>query len=168
MTEQSDRPSWFDRPPVRYTEIGVGTIKAAEEKNAYRWDIPVALISLWGDGAQDQSQDDETTEFYTGVLDMVLSAVQAYLILGSFTQSEKRAQSYRSHLKDWVIGIRRWFPEVQPKPSWHLAFHIYDFILLFGPLMSWWLFPFERLIGHLQKIPQNHRYQCESNSVWTV
>ncbi|KAJ7783918.1 hypothetical protein DFH07DRAFT_727790 [Mycena maculata] len=34
----------------------------------------------------------------------------------------------------------------------HAAFHIYDFLLLFGPIISWWCFPFERLIGVLQRI----------------
>ncbi|KAJ6484909.1 hypothetical protein C8R45DRAFT_829718 [Mycena sanguinolenta] len=37
----------------------------------------------------------------------------------------------------------------------HAAFHIYDFILLFGPVVDWWCFPFERLIGTLQKINTN-------------
>ena len=36
-----------------------------------------------------------------------------------------------------------------------VAFHIYDFILLFGPIMAWWTFPFERLIGALQKFNTN-------------
>ncbi|KAJ7202405.1 hypothetical protein GGX14DRAFT_370407 [Mycena pura] len=36
-----------------------------------------------------------------------------------------------------------------------MAFHIYDFLLLFGPIISWWTFPFERVIGFLQKINTN-------------
>ncbi|KAE9382827.1 hypothetical protein BT96DRAFT_845020 [Gymnopus androsaceus JB14] len=36
-----------------------------------------------------------------------------------------------------------------------LGQHIYDFLLLFGPVISWWCFPFERLIGALQKINTN-------------
>jgi hypothetical protein len=38
-----------------------------------------------------------------------------------------------------------------------MAFHLYDFLLLFGAVRSWWMFPFERLIGHLQRIPKNHQ-----------
>ncbi|KAJ7099239.1 hypothetical protein B0H15DRAFT_771406 [Mycena belliarum] len=33
--------------------------------------------------------------------------------------------------------------------------HLYDFLLLFGPALSWWAFPIERLIGLLGKINSN-------------
>ncbi|KAE9391973.1 hypothetical protein BT96DRAFT_831255 [Gymnopus androsaceus JB14] len=36
-----------------------------------------------------------------------------------------------------------------------MASHIYDFLKLFGPVISWWCFPFERLIGALQKVNTN-------------
>ncbi|KAJ7193740.1 hypothetical protein GGX14DRAFT_378717 [Mycena pura] len=41
------------------------------------------------------------------------------------------------------------------RPNVHIAFHIYDFLVLFGPVISWWCFPFERVIGFLQKINTN-------------
>ncbi|KAJ7610392.1 hypothetical protein FB45DRAFT_751377 [Roridomyces roridus] len=37
-----------------------------------------------------------------------------------------------------------------------MAFHIYDFLLLFGPVISWWTFPFERIIGFLERINTNN------------
>jgi len=43
------------------------------------------------------------------------------------------------------------------RPNVHAAFHIYDFLLLFGPVMSWWTFPFEHLIGVLQRINTNNK-----------
>ncbi|KAJ6590759.1 hypothetical protein B0H10DRAFT_2233565 [Mycena sp. CBHHK59/15] len=39
----------------------------------------------------------------------------------------------------------------------HIVFHLYDFIKLWGPVISWWAFPVERLIGLLQKIESNGR-----------
>ncbi|KAJ7615265.1 hypothetical protein DFH06DRAFT_1008694 [Mycena polygramma] len=36
-----------------------------------------------------------------------------------------------------------------------MAFHIYDFLILFGPVISWWTFPFERVIGFLERINTN-------------
>jgi hypothetical protein len=39
-----------------------------------------------------------------------------------------------------------------------MATHLHDFLILFGPVRNWWTFPFERLIGHLQRLPQNHRF----------
>ena len=39
----------------------------------------------------------------------------------------------------------------------HMAMHIHTFMLLFGPVHSWWTFPFERLIGHLQRLSTNDK-----------
>lgn len=159
VNQQADRPSWFDKPPHRFTEIGVGSIKASEYRNLYRLEVPFALISLWGIGTRHADRSQEA--FYRRALDSTMGLVQAMLLLGLFNQSEHRRESYRSHLRDWRMGTDADFPEVRPKPSWHYAFHIYDFIPLFGPLPSWWLFPFEQLIGHLQRLPHNHKYDCK-------
>ncbi|KAG2050547.1 hypothetical protein BDR06DRAFT_860613, partial [Suillus hirtellus] len=40
----------------------------------------------------------------------------------------------------------------------HASFHIYDYLLLFGPAHLWWSFPFEHLIGIIQCIPINHKF----------
>ncbi|KAJ7613951.1 hypothetical protein FB45DRAFT_758993 [Roridomyces roridus] len=67
---------------------------------------------------------------------------------------------YRGFLKTWVDGLVVHHPHTQnhaKRPNIHVAFHIYDFLLLFGPVISWWCFPFERVIGYLQKIhTSNH------------
>ena len=36
-----------------------------------------------------------------------------------------------------------------------MALHLDEFLLLFGPIHSWWTFPFERMIGALQRMPHN-------------
>ncbi|KAH8795253.1 hypothetical protein DL96DRAFT_1480833 [Flagelloscypha sp. PMI_526] len=43
------------------------------------------------------------------------------------------------------------------RPNIHISFHLADFLLLFGPLFHWWAFPFERLIGTIQRINTNHQ-----------
>ncbi|KAE9387574.1 hypothetical protein BT96DRAFT_993174 [Gymnopus androsaceus JB14] len=69
-----------------------------------------------------------------------------------------RANAFRDYLNTWVKDLRTLYPhtrEGRPRPNIHAAGHIYDFLLLFGPVLSWWCFPFERLIGALQKINTN-------------
>ncbi|KAJ6532080.1 hypothetical protein B0H19DRAFT_966607, partial [Mycena capillaripes] len=64
-----------------------------------------------------------------------------------------RAAAYRTFLKIWVEGLNVHHPHTlnhAKRPNVHVAFHIYDFLLLFGPVISWWCFPFERVIGYLQ------------------
>ncbi|KAE9396172.1 hypothetical protein BT96DRAFT_825122, partial [Gymnopus androsaceus JB14] len=46
----------------------------------------------------------------------------------------------------------------------HMANHIYNFLKLFGPVISWWCFPFEHLIGVLQKVNTNDHIGGEFGS----
>ncbi|KAJ7775904.1 hypothetical protein DFH07DRAFT_732124 [Mycena maculata] len=67
----------------------------------------------------------------------------------------ERATTYHNFLKSWVEGLTVHHPHTlnhAKRPNVHVVFHIYDFLLLFGPVISWWCFPFERIIGFLQKI----------------
>ncbi|KAJ6537918.1 hypothetical protein B0H19DRAFT_962152 [Mycena capillaripes] len=55
------------------------------------------------------------------------------------------ATAYRTFLKTWVEGLTVHHPHTlhhAKRPNVHVAFHIYDFLLLFGPVISWWCFPF--------------------------
>ena len=38
-----------------------------------------------------------------------------------------------------------------------MALHLRDYILLYGPVHSWWAYPFERMIGTLQRISTNYK-----------
>jgi hypothetical protein len=49
-------------------------------------------------------------------------------------------------------------PDVKPCPNMHMAIHISHFLCLFGPVHSWWCFPFEWLIGQIQRLLSNHRF----------
>ncbi|KIM85947.1 hypothetical protein PILCRDRAFT_26999, partial [Piloderma croceum F 1598] len=58
----------------------------------------------------------------------------------------------------YIQELQNLHPEATRCTNQHMAMHIYDFLLLFGPVHSWWCFPFERLIGQLQRITNNHKY----------
>ena len=67
-------------------------------------------------------------------------------------------ERYLENIKDYVHDLQQIYPEAPLVPNYHMAFHIYDFLELFGPVHSWWSFPFERLIGQLQRVPTNHKF----------
>lgn len=73
------------------------------------------------------------------------------------TMTAERARTYRSHIVEYVGNLTKVHPAFAPRPNHHAAFHVYDYLLLFGPAHSWWCFPFERLIGILQRLPVNHK-----------
>ncbi|KAK0215270.1 hypothetical protein EDD85DRAFT_782573, partial [Armillaria nabsnona] len=65
------------------------------------------------------------------------------------------AETYCKLMKEWVDGLKKYHPHTwlhRSRPNIHASFHIYNFLLLFRPVRSWWSFPFKCLIGLLQKI----------------
>ncbi|KAJ7073090.1 hypothetical protein C8F01DRAFT_1362285 [Mycena amicta] len=82
----------------------------------------------------------------------------AVILVLRHTMTPAHAYEYRTLLKKWVDGLPSVHPHTRShamRPNIHIAFHIHDFLLLFGPVISWWCFPFERVIGFLQKINTN-------------
>ncbi|KAJ3990625.1 hypothetical protein F5050DRAFT_1795865 [Lentinula boryana] len=87
-----------------------------------------------------------------------MSLFQATDISCRYTMTSSWAQAYSGYIKAWMADLRRLYPHVResvPRSNVHAAAHIYDFLSLFGPVTSWWCFPFERLIGTLQKVNTN-------------
>ncbi|KAJ7604975.1 hypothetical protein FB45DRAFT_767830 [Roridomyces roridus] len=84
--------------------------------------------------------------------------------------TRERAGAYRRLLKTWVDGLTVNHPHTlnhAKRPNIHVAFHIYDFLLSFGPIISWWCFPFERVIGYLQRIHTTNRVGGELEATLT-
>lgn len=87
-----------------------------------------------------------------------MSLMCALLVSCKRTVTPSRTNRYQNYIKRYVGRLTTLYPNTQHQSIHHVAFHIYDFLILFGPVHSWWCFPFERLIGHLQRIPHNHRF----------
>jgi hypothetical protein len=147
-------PAWLGSVPKNYGEAAAGTIKAAEWKLLATLFLPVALVTLWGDS-------DDSSEDAVGLkqaLKNAMSLFQAVIIACKWRITRDRAEVFRELLKDWVDNLRTVFPHVRdhaPRTNMHISFHLYDFFYLFGPMVSWWSFPFERLIGVLERVPTN-------------
>lgn len=141
-------PSWLESPPRNFGDASAGTIKADEWRTLITINIPLALISIWGVSDSDSDMK--------AALDHTMSLVSAvYLACARMTTTE-RASAYRSCITSYVGNLQTLYPTISLRPNHHAAFHIYDYLVLFGPVHSWWTFPFERLIGVLQRLPHNH------------
>ncbi|KAG2067679.1 hypothetical protein BDR04DRAFT_950737, partial [Suillus decipiens] len=68
------------------------------------------------------------------------------------------AQAYCSHIAAYVGQLQQIHPTFSLQLNHHASFHIYDYLLLFGPAHLWWCFPFEHLIGIIQYLPVNHKF----------
>ena len=157
VIKETVTPSWINSVPANYGENAAGTIKADEWHTLSTVYIPIALVTWWGE------EDDLPPKTPSGlhalsILDHAMALFQAVTIACRYTMNPRCATAYRKFMRDWVDGLHKLHPHTlnhTRRPNIHASFHIYDFLLSFGPVISWWCFPFECLIGTLQKINTN-------------
>lgn len=156
VIRDADTPSWLSSVPKNFGDAAAGTLKADEWRVLATVYLPLALVSLWGDGLPRPSSDAST--YLKRVLDHTMLLVSAVTILSTRWMTKRCATEYRSYLAGWLRDLKELHPAATDRTNNHVAFHIYDFLLLFGPIYAWWCFPFECLIGYLQRLPQNHKF----------
>lgn len=141
--------------PKNYGDVKAGTIKADEWRTLSTIYLPIALIILWGDKHTLASQEPDVLR---KVLDHTMSLFQATILVCRYSMTSSRASAFRDYIDTWVNDLRTIHPHTRehaPRPNIHAAGHIYDFLIRYGPILNWWCFPFERLVGALQKINTN-------------
>jgi hypothetical protein len=156
VIDQTDAPSWLGSVPRKFGEASMGTVKAAEWLVLCTVHLPMALVSLWGDGTLHDTPEDASAR--RRILDHTMLLVSAVILVCYRSMTIRRAQDYLKYIKRYIRDLKtiRKGENVKYKPKHHMAFHLFEFLVLFGPVRSWWMFPFERLIGHLQRLPHNH------------
>jgi hypothetical protein len=146
-------PSWINSVPRNFGQKAAGSLKADEWRTMATIYLPLALTSLW-DGHQPTGPSTNAQ-----ILNHAMHLFQAISIAMRYTITPKLATAYRMHMKAWTEDLLPLFPELKlqkrTRTNVHIALHIYDFLLDFGPVISWWAFPFERMIGIIQKITTN-------------
>ncbi|KAF9035754.1 hypothetical protein BJ165DRAFT_1312661, partial [Panaeolus papilionaceus] len=71
--------------------------------------------------------------------------------------SSNHAVRYHAHMLAYLTLLKELFPEYKFRPNHHAALHLSEYIHLYGPVHSWWTFPFEWVIGLLQRISTNYK-----------
>ncbi|KAG2740871.1 hypothetical protein P692DRAFT_201686852, partial [Suillus brevipes Sb2] len=129
------RPSWHRGPPKNLGDAEHGKLKAEQWRTAIEFDLPVILVKLWGaqHGGEERRQK-----------------------LAHSTMLLAMAQ-YGKYMKAYLESIRDVFPGHSLRPNHHACLHLHEFLLRYGPMHGWWMFPFERIIGVLQKTNTNHK-----------
>ncbi|KIJ35334.1 hypothetical protein M422DRAFT_180989, partial [Sphaerobolus stellatus SS14] len=141
-------PSWFPVVPQRFGSARAGKLKAAEWQAMITLYIPVALCRLWG-----KSGIYESTHYR--FLQNTMNLVAAVLLAVSYEQTPDHAAAYTRYIQAYLAGLKELFPELKFRNTHHIVLHIEELLNLLGPVHSWWMFPFERIIGRLEKISTN-------------
>ena len=149
-------PSWLNSVPHNYGDVGAGTIKADEWRNLSTIFFPLALISMWGEGTSHPSPE-IATRFHR-ILDHTMTVISAISLACMRTMTLRRSAAYLEYMTQYICDFLILYPDIKPRPNMHMAMHVPHFLHLFGPVRSWWCFPFERLIGQIQRLLSNHKF----------
>jgi hypothetical protein len=161
-------PSWINSVPKNYGDMSAGTIKADEWRTLSTIYLPIALVILWGDRLSPPDQDPSAL---LKVLDHTMALFQAVILVCRLSMTASRANAFRDYIDTWVKDLRTVHPHTREhasRPNIHAAGHIYDFLVRYGPILNWWCFPFERLIGSLQKLNTNDHIGGASQTSFLV
>lgn len=130
------KPSSVGSVPLNFGDAAAGTPKTDEWRTMYRLYLALALVSLWGEGTLHIS--DSVADKLRAILDHTMALVSAIAIVCARTVTVERAVAYRSYIATWVRDLTTLHPHMNHVGNHHMAFHIYDFLLSFGPVHSWW------------------------------
>ena len=152
VVQNSTAPSWMNN----------GSWKALPgPSNTYEWRlfctvyIPVALISLSG------AASGSAAVRFRAVLSHTMSLVGVVWLMEQGYTAKECADRYLENIRRYVEGLLVLYPNTSYVPKHHMAFHIYDFLQLFGPANSWCTTPFEYLTTQLKHLETgNAPYTC--------
>ena len=144
-------PTWMTSVPSNLGEASHGKLKADQWRALGTTYLPLALIRLWGLPNTRSPRSGRCRE----ILNLTVSLLSAVTVASSHSMSPALANSYLQHMQAYLAGLKKLFPEYGFHPNHHMALHLHQYLLLFGPVHGWWTFPFERMIGMLQRMPTN-------------
>ncbi|KAJ7175585.1 hypothetical protein C8R46DRAFT_1160842 [Mycena filopes] len=144
------KPSWVTSLPAKVGgSAGGGKLKADQWRVLGTIYMPLTLGRLWANSDPLSKQ--------RRLLDLTMDLVSSVILAASRETSVAVAEAYHRHMLSYRIGLQNLFPHYECHPNHHMALHITECLLLYGPVHGWWTFPFERLIGALERIPTNYR-----------
>ncbi|KDQ15968.1 hypothetical protein BOTBODRAFT_73167, partial [Botryobasidium botryosum FD-172 SS1] len=135
--QKSQRPSWLGRAPFNLGSTLHGKLSADQWRTAFTVDFVVTLVRLWSTKG----------ERFSAMLGNFMELVGALRIAHKHAVSLADINAYEEHMKLYLEKSLQLYPGHALLPNNHLALHIKDFLLLFGPMQAWRCFPFERLNG---------------------
>jgi hypothetical protein len=156
VIHDTDTPSWLPSVPYNFGDASAGNLKADEWRTMSTVYLPISLASLWGEGTTHRSPSIASS--LQRVLDHTMALVSAVSLACARTMTDARMLAYQNYITQWVGQLPEIHPNSKKRTNFHMAIHIYDFLRLFGPVRYWWSFPFERLVGQLQRLPHNHKF----------
>jgi hypothetical protein len=148
VIDATDVPSWIPSVPREWGSASMGVPSADEWRTMATIYFPISLLSKWA-GLEEASAEGKGRR---QLLDLTMCIVIATLLACKRSIDESRRSTYLKYMSTYLHNFGSVVPHGKLKPNNHFSLHIYDFLNLWGPVHSWWCFPFERINGILQRI----------------
>ncbi|KIJ48287.1 hypothetical protein M422DRAFT_248093 [Sphaerobolus stellatus SS14] len=140
-------PTWMNSVPQNFGSKRHGKLKADEWRTMITVYLPITLGRLWGSkGTYEQFKP-----YYNNTMMMVCAVVLAT----SKEISHEHVKRVLHYLQEYLTGLKELFTDLDFRDNHHVVLHIPEILISLGPMHSWWMFPFVRLIGRLQRISTN-------------
>lgn len=152
----TQRPSWHRGPPLNLGCAAHGKLKADQWRSIIEFDIPVYLAQYWN-YSEDEVKNDERKQRRRQLLASTILLATAIKWGTSDITSKTHADNYTRYMMAYLQTLLLLYPSFKLRPNHHGALHIGPFLLQFGPMRGWWMYPFERIIGILQKTNTNFK-----------
>jgi hypothetical protein len=151
------RPPYCQGPPSNLGNPGHGKLKADQWKTCMEFDLPIFIAQNWARETSAAGQDPEITARRDKVYENIMQLAVAIRWGTSYKTSAQHSQKFEENLVLYLRSLLILYPDIKFRPNHHASLHIGPLLAQFGPVHGWWMFPFERIIGLLQKINTNNK-----------
>lgn len=145
---QTTLPSWLAHVPHNLGSAGHGKLTADQWRTTCCVHLVITLCRLWGTLSASRQRE---------MLDNFLALVTTVRWATMRSVSENHITTVNSMLLEYLTGIVKLYGEHALIPSHHLSLHLPECLHSFGPVHSWWAFPFERYNGILRGKNMNNK-----------
>jgi hypothetical protein len=146
------KPSWVTSVPTSLSSSGP-KLKSDQWRAVGSLYLPITLICLWSD----VDHEDEKSVRRGKLLHLTMLLFSAIAVATSRVTSPENAAEYVQLMLSYRQELQTLFPGYKEHSIHHMVLHIGDFLLMYGPVHGWWAFPYERMIGKLQRIHTNYK-----------
>jgi len=147
-------PRWHAAPPANLGQVSHGKLKADEWRSCFEFDIPVSLLRI--ESLRNASAI-ETDEHKAKLVHSTFLLAIAIRWATSHRMSAMHIKEYEKTMKDYLKTLKVLRPTQCFRPNHINALLVGNYLRLYGPVRGWWIFPFERVIGNLQRANTNNK-----------
>ena len=148
------RPRWHAAPPANIGHVSHGKLKADEWRSCFDFDIPVSLLRI---ETRRSASGKQVDEYRAKLVHSTFLLAIAIRWATSHRTSAMHAEKYTKTMKSYLESLRDLRPTQRFRPNHLNALLIGRYLRLYGPVRGWWMFPFERVIGDLQRSNTNNK-----------